>query len=153
MWNCIWTLPPQDLLMRVRIIPHVLPLLFAYDATAEPAEGTVDGSSGSSPEKRGPKFLGLGIVRSNMQVRSGGLFRPLCLPLMGSIGMLCRFTGFPLGPCVAKGIDSAAVCGPNCSAVPCRMAELGGASPMNVLLALFANVHHDDPPNLDPLNL
>lgn len=68
--------------MRVDVIPHVLPLLFMYDATAETADGEQDGSTAAAEtsatagegamvaaEERGPKFLGLGIVRSNMQVR------------------------------------------------------------------------------------
>jgi hypothetical protein len=68
--------------MRVGVIPHVLPLLFAYDATAEADDGQQDGSTAvaeaaatagegatAAAEERGPKFLGLGIVRSNMQVR------------------------------------------------------------------------------------
>jgi hypothetical protein len=72
----------QELLMRVGVIPHVLPLLFAYDATAEVEDGEQDGSAATAEaaaatgkgaaaaaEERGPKFLGLGIVRSNMQVR------------------------------------------------------------------------------------
>lgn len=63
--------------MRVGVIPHVLPLLFAYDATAEVDAGDGDdtaaataaaGGAMAAAEERGPKFLGLGIVRSNMQV-------------------------------------------------------------------------------------
>jgi hypothetical protein len=72
----------QELLMRVGVIPHVLPLLFAYDATAEVDDGEQGGGTAAAEaaatagegataaaEERGPKFLGLGIVRSNMQVR------------------------------------------------------------------------------------
>lgn len=67
--------------MRVGVIPHVLPLLFTYDATAEADDGEQGGSTAAAEatmvgegamaaaEERGPKFLGLGIVRSNMQVR------------------------------------------------------------------------------------
>lgn len=68
--------------MRVGAIPHVLPLLFGYDATAEVEGDDGDGSpaaaeaaaaagkgGAAAAEERGPKFLGLGIVRSNMQVR------------------------------------------------------------------------------------
>ena len=67
--------------MEVGVIPHVLPLLFAYDATAEADDGeqgsstaaaeaaTVGEAAMAAAEERGPKFLGLGIVRSNMQVR------------------------------------------------------------------------------------
>ncbi len=63
--------------MRVAVIPHVLPLLFAYDATAEEGgeagAGGVVGSAGggaAAAEERGPRFMGLGIVRSNMQGRA-----------------------------------------------------------------------------------
>ena len=68
--------------MGVGVIPHVLPLLFAYDATAEVDDGEQGGGTPAAEaaatagegamaaaEERGPKFLGLGIVRSNMQVR------------------------------------------------------------------------------------
>lgn len=62
--------------MRVGVIPHVLPLLLSYDATAEEEEEAhaaaalaVGATDGTAAEERGPKFLGLGIVRSNMQVR------------------------------------------------------------------------------------
>lgn len=66
--------------MRAGVIPHVLPLLFAYDATAEQADpqdatestaAVADAAAAAggpaAAEERGPKFLGLGIVRSNMQ--------------------------------------------------------------------------------------
>lgn len=64
--------------MRVGVIPHVLPLLFAYDATAEADDGDGDAADATAAaaasgamaaaEERGPKFLGLGIVRANAQV-------------------------------------------------------------------------------------
>lgn len=52
--------------MRLRVIPYVMPLLFAYDASAEKDDG---GSvPDDSQQRAGPQFLGLATVRTNMQV-------------------------------------------------------------------------------------
>jgi hypothetical protein len=61
----------QRLMMRVQLIPYVMPLLFNYDASAERPEDVEEGAASRDTEQTmGPKFLGLAVVRTNMQVRS-----------------------------------------------------------------------------------
>ena len=64
----IHSLVAQELLLRVGVLGHIVPLLFGYDAThdsdAQPDHFDYSGSQ----KAQGPAFLGLGIQRSNMQV-------------------------------------------------------------------------------------
>lgn len=69
----------QTLLLKEGVLAYVIPLLLGYDTTLEEKEGGQPAFDASTDESQiGPKFLGLGIERSNMQVRiSLGLGRLL----------------------------------------------------------------------------
>ena len=59
----------QTLLLKEGVLAYVIPLLLAYDTTLEDKEGGQPAFDASTDESQiGPKFLGLGIERSNMQV-------------------------------------------------------------------------------------
>ena len=61
--------PVQSLLLKEGVLAYVIPLLLGYDTTLEEKEGGQPAFDASSDESQiGPKFLGLGIERSNMQV-------------------------------------------------------------------------------------
>jgi hypothetical protein len=63
----------QALLLRCGALPHTIPLLLRFDASHE--DGAPGGAAavldaGGREALRGPAFLGLGIVRDNMQARA-----------------------------------------------------------------------------------
>lgn len=58
----------QELLLRVGVLGHVVPLLFGYDATHDSAAQPDPFDYSGTQKAPGPAFLGLGIQRSNMQV-------------------------------------------------------------------------------------
>lgn len=60
----------QELMQKVGVLGHVMPLLFGYDVTHQEADDDAAAASlDHSATQRGPAFLGLSIERSNMQVR------------------------------------------------------------------------------------
>ena len=59
----------QELMLKVGVLGHVMPLLFGYDVThQEEGDDEPVHSLEHSAAQRGPAFLGLSIERSNMQV-------------------------------------------------------------------------------------
>ena len=59
----------QNLLLKEGVLAYVMPLLLGYDTTLEDKEGGQPAFDASTDASQvGPKFLGLGIERSNMQV-------------------------------------------------------------------------------------
>ena len=58
----------QELLLRVGVLGHLVPLLFGYDATHDSGAQPDHFDYGGTQKAQGPAFLGLGIQRSNMQV-------------------------------------------------------------------------------------
>ena len=58
----------QELLLRVGVLGHVVPLLFDYDATHNAASQADYFDYSGSHKAQGPAFLGLGIQRPNIQV-------------------------------------------------------------------------------------
>lgn len=55
----------QKILLESGALPHIIPLLFAYDATHQEDAAQQGGSDNVT---RGPSFLGLGLERSTVQV-------------------------------------------------------------------------------------
>ena len=58
----------QELLLRVGVLGHIVPLLFGYDATHDSGAQPDHFDYSGTHQAQGPAFLGLGIQRSNMQV-------------------------------------------------------------------------------------
>ena len=60
----------QELLLRLGVLGHLIPLLLAYDATQEESSAEGDQPSfdfAGDGAARGPAYLGLGVERGNMQ--------------------------------------------------------------------------------------
>lgn len=86
----------QELLLRVGVLGHLVPLLFGYDATHDSGSQPDYFDYSGAQKAQGPAFLGLGIQRSNMQVCCSFLYR--CREILRTAQLNHdRLTGFSAG--------------------------------------------------------
>lgn len=65
--ECMWCML-QELLLRVGVLGHVLPLLFGFDPTQDPQAQPDYFDYTGSQRSHGVAFIDLSMQRSNMQV-------------------------------------------------------------------------------------
>ncbi|KAL0040215.1 hypothetical protein WJX77_000548 [Trebouxia sp. C0004] len=108
----------QELLLRVGVLGHVMPLLFGYDATHDAGSQPDHFDYTGSHKAQGPAFLGLGIQRSNMQAARNHHAMLAARALGRMAGVLTGRLGTP--PCTAARQALAALLTPSLAA---RLAE------------------------------
>ncbi|KAL0042756.1 hypothetical protein WJX79_009797 [Trebouxia sp. C0005] len=108
----------QELLLRVGVLGHVVPLLFGYDATHDAGSQPDHFDYTGSHKAQGPAFLGLAIQRSNMQAARNHHAMLAARALGRMAGVLAGRLGTP--PCTAARQALAALLTPSLAA---RLAE------------------------------